>query len=141
MLFFAGGISGIRTARWFSVKKTRQWRVFRKTPDRACEGGVERSPKADAGILVPQPFEPHEASRRVFKADKAAALSANTWRHRSRMRELRGTSRTPGKQVFFKTDHGFVGFLRPCGFFFKHAFPLVESMVAANVPVCIKERF
>ena len=120
MLFFAGGISGIRTARWFSVKKTRQWRVFRKTPDRACEGGVERSPKADAGILVPQPFEmsdgrernfapqpfePHEASRRVFKADKAAALSANTWRHRSRMRELRGTSRTPGKQVFFKTDH------------------------------------
>ena len=36
--------------RWFAVEETRRWRVFRQTPDRACEGGV-RFCEAKARVL------------------------------------------------------------------------------------------
>ena len=54
---FTSRVRGFEPVRWFAVKKTCQWHVFRQTPDRACEGGV-RVRAAKARIPPPPPERP-----------------------------------------------------------------------------------
>ena len=57
--------------RWVSVKKTAQRAVFRKPPDRACEGGVERPARRGAGVPDGPPFESKAPAKGLFHFRKA----------------------------------------------------------------------